>query len=131
MSIDIIGNFLTIIRNGTMVAKPSVVARHSKMVEAIARILKEEGYIKDFVTEKIDDNKRSLRIYLKYHAGESVIHEITRKSSPGGRYYVAADAIKPVIDNLGISILTTSMGVISHKKAKLHGVGGEVLCTVW
>jgi small subunit ribosomal protein S8 len=130
MSIDSIGNFLTIIRNAVMVAQPSVVVRHSKMKNAISQILKDEGFIKDVQVYE-EDEKRFLELILKYVDGESVIHEITRVSTPGRRKYVGFKDIKPVVGNLGISIVTTSAGVISQKEAKKRAVGGELLCTVW
>lgn len=131
MSVDTIGDFLTIIRNGLMVSKPSVVAPYSRIKQAIADILKDEGFIRG--CEIIEDatGKKMLKISLKYVNGESVIHEISRKSTPGLRMYAGACSMKPVIGGLGISIVTTSRGVLTHKKAKELGVGGEVLCTVW
>lgn len=131
MSIDAIGDFLTIIRNGIMASKPSVVAPHSNMREEIARILKDEGFIRDLVVSTDDSQKKQIKISLKYVDGESVIHEITRKSKPSRRLYSAMDQVKPVVGGLGISILTTNRGVVSHRTAKELNVGGEVLCTVW
>ncbi len=130
MSMDPIGDFLTTIRNATMVAKPSVVVYYSKMKNAIAHILKDEGFIKDFQLQE-ENNKKFLKVVLKYVRGESVIHEITRKSRPGRRKYVGFDSIAPVIGKLGISIISTNQGVISQKQAKRLTVGGELLCTVW
>lgn len=131
MSIDSIGNFLTIIRNGLMVSKPSVVAPYARMNQDIASVLKEEGFIRDFVVVADEAGKKSLKIVFKYVDGESVIHEITRKSKPSRRVYVGTQNIEPVISGLGVSILTTSKGVVSHKKAESLSVGGEVICTVW
>ncbi len=131
MSVDFIGNFLTIIRNGTMVAKRSVLAPYSKMCFDIAQILKEEGFIQDVFVESLDKNKKVLKIMLKYVKGESVIHELTRVSRPGLRAYTGVSNIKPVIGNLGVAILTTNRGVITHKKAKKLSVGGEIVCSVW
>ena len=108
MSIDVIADFLTIIRNGVMVSKSFVTAPYSKMRHSIAQILKNEGFITDFV-----------------------ILEIQRVSKPGRRVYAGNKEIKPVIGQLGISILTTSHGVMAHQKAKQLSVGGEVICTVW
>jgi small subunit ribosomal protein S8 len=130
MSIDSIGDFLTIIRNGLMSSKLFVMAPHSKIKADVAAILKDEGFIKDFTVVE-DDGKKSLKIFLKYVGGESVIHELSRVSTPGRRSYKGSAQIKPVIGGLGLSILTTSKGVVSHKKAKELGVGGEVICTVW
>lgn len=131
MSVDSIGNFLTNIRNGLMASKANVVVPYSNMRKEIARILKEEGFIRDFQVLTESDNKKNIKIVLKYVDGESVIHEITRISTPGRRAYSGAQSVKPVIGGLGISILTTNRGVISQKKAKELSVGGEVICTVW
>lgn len=130
MSIDMIGDFLTAIRNGLMVAKPSVDMPHSRMRLAIANILKQEGFIRDVLVKDVD-GKKYITVVLKYVGGESVIHEITRISKPSRRCYISSDRIKPVIGKLGISILTTSKGVLSHKQAKKENVGGELICTVW
>lgn len=130
MSIDTIGDFLTIIRNGLMASKPSVSAPSSAIKLEIAKILKDEGFIRDYAVEQ-KDNRKCISIYLKYVSGESVIHEITRISTPGRRSYSGVTSIKPVIGGLGVSILTTNRGILSHRKAKELGVGGEVLCTVW
>lgn len=132
MSVDSIADFLTIIRNGVMVSKSSVTAPYSKMRHSIAQILKSEGFIHDFVTVNSEsDVKKTLKIVLKYVDGEAAIHEIQRVSKPGRRVYAGSQSLKPVIGKLGISILTTSHGVIAHQKAKRLSVGGEVICTVW
>lgn len=131
MSMDSVGDFLTIIRNGIMASKPSVLAPHSKMREAIARILKDEGFITDFSVAETEKKRKAIKVFLKYVNGESVIHEISRKSTPGRRVYRGAQAIEPVIGGLGVSIISTNKGVIAHKEARSQSVGGEVLCTVW
>lgn len=132
MSIDVIADFLTIIRNGVMVSKSFVTAPYSKMRHSIAQILKDEGFITDFVILNADsDATKALKVVLKYVDGEAAIHEIQRVSKPGRRVYAGNKEIKPVIGQLGISILTTSRGVIAHQKAKKLSVGGEVICTVW
>jgi len=131
MSIDTIGDFLTIIRNGLMVSKAFVIAPYSKLKFEIAKILKEEGFIKDCVVLEDDPKKKAIKIFLKYMNNESVIHEITRSSKPGRRYYTGSKKIKPVIGGLGLSILSTNRGIISNNKAKELNVGGEVICTVW
>jgi small subunit ribosomal protein S8 len=130
MSKDVIGDFLTIIRNGIMRSKLFVTAPYSRMKHAIAENLKQEGFISD-VTIEGEGIEKSLKIILKYVDGESVIHELDRYSRPGRRIYTAAKHIKPVVGKMGISILTTSKGVITDKKARELGLGGEVLCTVW
>lgn len=132
MSVDTIADFITIIRNGVMVSKSVVTAPYSKMRNSIAQILKDEGFIHDYAIVNADsDSQKMLKVFLKYVDGESVIHEIQRISKPGRRVYVNSRDIKPVIGKLGISILTTSRGVIANKQAKKLVVGGEVMCTVW
>ena len=132
MSVDSIADFLTIIRNGVMISKSSVMAPYSKMRQSIAQILKDEGFIHDFIIVNTDaDVKKFLKINLKYVDGESVIHEIQRVSKPGRRVYVGSQNIKPVIGKLGLSILTTNRGIMANKEAKKLSVGGEVICTVW
>jgi small subunit ribosomal protein S8 len=132
MSIDSIADFITIIRNGVMVSKSFVTAPYSKMRYSIAQILKDEGFITDFVVLNADSEaKKQLKVVLKYVDGESVIHEIQRVSKPGRRVYAGSQAIKPVIGKLGISILTTNRGIIANQKAKKLSVGGEIICTVW
>lgn len=133
MSIDSVGNFLTIIRNGILVTKSFVFVPYSKMNLAIAEILKNEGYIKDVTVVNDEENevKRRIKVFLKYVDGESVIREITRISKPGRRRYIKEGSIKPVIGNLGISILTTNKGVMSNRDAQKYSVGGELICTVW
>lgn len=130
MSRDSIGDFLTIIRNGIMITKPSVEAPYSKMRFAIAKILKDQGFIRDVIVKE-EDNRKVLKILLKYVDGESVIHELSRVSKPSRRFYLGVNNIKPVIGGLGISILTTDRGVIDHNQANKFGVGGEIICTVW
>ena len=131
MSVDAIGNFLTIIRNGITVGKREVTAPYSRLKHDIARVLLNEGFITSIDDVELGNNKKNLVVGLKYVNGESVIHEIDRVSTPGLRQYKGHTAVKPVIGNLGISILTTSKGVITNKKARALGVGGEILCTVW
>lgn len=127
---DVIGDFLTIIRNGIAVSKLSVSIPYSKLKNSILLILKDEGFIRDFNIEG-DGVKKNLRVFLKYVDGESVIHEISRVSKPGRRMYRGFKDLKPVIGGLGLSILTSSIGVITNKQAKSNSVGGEIICTVW
>jgi len=130
MSMDTIGDFLTIIRNGIQISKPFVMVPYSKMNKAILDILLSEGFIR-FAQEVEQDNKKQLKIGLKYIDGESAIHELKRVSKLSRRNYSGVSDIKPVIGGLGVSILSTNRGVITHKNAKKLGVGGEVICTVW
>ena len=131
MSIDVIGNFLTIIRNALMVGKRRATMFSSNEKLGIAKVLKDEGFIRDF--EKFEDDKKSLflTIHLKYVNGEPAINEITRISTPGRRYYEGTKNMTSVIGGLGVSILTTNKGIITDKQAKQLSVGGEVLCHVW
>ena len=127
---DTIADFLTHIRNANMVYSPKVETPSSKMKKAIAEILKEEGYIKDY--EIIDDGKQGIiRIYMKYIGKERVITGIKRISKPGLRVYARKDNIPKVLGGLGLAIISTSKGVMTDKKARKLGVGGEVICYVW
>lgn len=127
---DSIGNFLTIVRNGIKVSRPFVITPYSKINKAIADILFQEGFLRS-VEEGEAEGKKHLKLGLKYYQGESVIHELKRMSKLSCRSYVGVDEIKPVIGGLGLSILSTNRGVVSHKDAKRLGVGGELICTVW
>ena len=127
---DLIGNFLTIIRNGIRVSKSFVIVPFSKMNKSIAGILQKEGFVRG--VEELDEKGiKRLKIVLKYVHGESVIHDLQRVSKLSCRSYAGVNDIKPVIGGLGLSIMTTDRGVISHKEAKRLSVGGEVICTVW
>ncbi|KKR97288.1 MAG: 30S ribosomal protein S8 [candidate division TM6 bacterium GW2011_GWE2_41_16] len=130
MSVDVIGNFLTNIRNGIAASKRSIEAPHSNMKEQLARILKEEGFIVDYMVSD-EDAKKVLKVVLKYKGAESVIHEIVRVSTPGRRTFGGYQEILPVVGGLGITILSTSRGLLTNKEAKQHLVGGEIVCTVW
>ncbi|WP_066640465.1 30S ribosomal protein S8 [Desulfolucanica intricata] len=128
---DPISDFLTRIRNGNMVYHEKVEAPASKMKRAIADILKEEGYIKD--VEYIEDGKQGIvRVYLKYGSNkERVITGLKRISKPGLRVYARKDQIPRVLGGLGIAIISTSKGIMTDKKARKEGLGGEVVCYVW
>ena len=128
---DPIADFLTRIRNAYSTNKRWVDVPSSNMKKRIAYILKEEKYIKDFFFIK-DGNFVTIRIFLKYDLnGNSVIEKIVRSSRPGQRIYVGNNKIPRVLDGLGISILSTSNGVVSNKTATKLGVGGEILCEVF
>ena len=128
---DPIADFLTRIRNAYSTNKRWVDVSSSNMKKRIAYILKEEKYIKDFFFIK-DGNFVTIRIFLKYDLnGNSVIEKIVRSSRPGQRIYVGSNEIPRVLDGLGISILSTSKGVVSNKTATKLGVGGEILCEVF
>ena len=128
---DPIADFLTRIRNAYSTNKRWVDIPSSNMKKRIAYILKEEKYIIDFFFIK-DGNFVTIRIFLKYDLnGNSVIEKIVRSSRPGQRIYVGNNKIPRVLDGLGISILSTSKGVVSNKTATKLGVGGEILCEVF
>ena len=128
---DPIADMLTRIRNAMAVDKRFVDIPSSNMKKRIAFVLKEEKYIEDFMFIN-NGVKSSVRVLLKYdYHGKAVISGIERISKPGLRVYVGQNQIPRVLDGLGISILSTSKGVISNKAAKRLGVGGEILCNVW
>tara|TARA_B100002052_G_C15886691_1_gene601942 strand:+ start:6207 stop:6605 length:399 start_codon:yes stop_codon:yes gene_type:complete len=128
---DPVADYLTRIRNAQSKSKKFVDIPCSNLKKRISYVLKEENFVRDFI--EINDNKQNmLRVFLKYDfENEPVIHGIKRISKPGCRVYAASDNLPRVLNGLGISILTTSKGVISNKKAKTLSVGGEVLCHVW
>ena len=129
---DPIADFLTRIRNGFLAKKRWIDVPSSALKKRIALVLKEEKYIKDFFFISGDGNKEFIRVFLKYdYQGKPVIENIKRVSRPGLRVYVGAGEAPRVLDGLGISILSTSKGVLSNKKAKQLGVGGELLCEVY
>ena len=126
---DPIADMLTRIRNAQLIEKAAVKMPASKLKVAIAQVLQDEGYIDGFrVVES--DGKRELEIGLKYYAGRPVIERIERVSRPGLRVYKGRDAIPHVMNGLGVAIVTTPKGVMTDRKARQHGVGGEVLCYV-
>ncbi|MFC4622182.1 30S ribosomal protein S8 [Comamonas nitrativorans] len=126
---DPIADLLTRIRNAQMVSKATVAAPASKVKVAIAQVLKDEGYIDGFEV-KTDEGKSELVISLKYYAGRPVIERIERVSRPGLRVYKGRHAIPQVMNGLGVAIVTTPKGVMTDRKARATGVGGEVLCYV-
>ena len=126
---DPIADMLTRIRNAQAVEKSVVVMPSSKIKVAIAQVLKDEGYVEGFAV-KTDGGKSQLEIGLKYYAGRPVIERIERVSRPGLRIYKGRDAIPQVMNGLGVAIVTTPKGVMTDRKARQTGVGGEVLCYV-
>lgn len=131
MMVDPIADMLTRIRNAVNVERPHVDMPTSRVKQGVADVLKREGFIWDF--EVVEEQPVSqLRVELKYgHNGEKVIQHIKRISSPGCRVYRKAKELRPVLNGLGISVLSTSRGVISDREARQRGVGGEVLCELW
>ncbi|SHJ86717.1 SSU ribosomal protein S8P [Malonomonas rubra DSM 5091] len=128
---DPMADMLTRIRNAGMAAHAKVDVPSSNLKVAVANVLKDLGYIKNF--KSISDNKQGvLRIYLKYDENQTpLIHEIKRVSTPGRRIYVGKDEIPRVKNGLGASILSTSKGVLDDVAARKAEVGGEVICTIW
>ena len=127
---DPISDMLTRIRNAQMADKVSVAMPLSKIKIAIAKVLQDEGYIEDFTVDDNDASKPQLKIGLKYYAGKPVIERIERVSRPGLRIYKPARDIPQVMNGLGVAIVSTSRGVMTDRKARSTGVGGEVLCIV-
>jgi len=127
---DPIADMLTRVRNALRSRHEIVTAKASKTCEGICRVLKEEGYIADY--KRIEDGKQGLlRIYLKYGSqGQDVITDIQRVSKPGMRVYRGSDELPRPLDGLGISVVSTSSGVLSDRQCREKKVGGEVLCTV-
>ena len=127
---DPIADMLTRVRNAHMAQHEVATMPHSKIKSEIARVLKKEGYISDYVVE--GGTKKTLRLYLKYTTDHSpVIQGLERVSKSGLRKYVAADALPRVLGGLGVAILSTSSGVMTATEARKKNIGGEVLCTVW
>ena len=126
---DPIADMLVRIRNAQMVGHTEVAMPASTLKAAIAKVLKDEGYIDDFALRE-NGAKKELRIGLKYYAGKPVIERLERVSKPGLRVYKGRDDIPRVMNGLGVAILSTSRGVMTDRKARADGVGGEVLCIV-
>jgi len=126
---DPVADMLTRIRNAQMVKQVEVKMPASKLKAAIASVLKDEGYIEDFAV-RADGPMQELRIGLKYYADRPVIEKIERVSRPGLRVYKSRHDIPRVMNGLGIAILSTSHGVMTDRKARATGVGGEILCIV-
>ena len=126
---DPIADMLTRIRNAQSVQKAIVSMPSSKVKVAIAQVLRDEGYIDGFQV-KTEGAKSELQVALKYYAGKPVIERIERVSRPGLRVYKGRDDIPQVMNGLGVAIVTTPKGVMTDRKARQTGVGGEVLCYV-
>jgi small subunit ribosomal protein S8 len=128
---DPVADFLTRVRNAISARQQKVDVPASKLKLEIARILKEEGYIANFKATE-EEGRKIIRIYLKYGAdNEAAISCVERVSRPGCRVYVGRNEIPRVLGGLGINILTTPKGVMTGRRARKEGVGGEVLCQVW
>lgn len=129
---DPIADFLTRVRNANTAMKKSVDIPNSNIKAAMSQILKDEGFIKDFeVVSEADSVKKNIRVYLKYDQKTRVISGLKRISKPSLRVYVGKDEVPKVLGGLGVAILSTSKGIMTDKKARREGMGGEVLCYVW
>ena len=126
---DPISDMLTRIRNAQLVGHAEVTMPASRLKAAIAKVLKDEGYVDDFALRESGSHKQ-LAIALKYYAGRPVIERIERVSKPGLRVYKDRDSLPEVMNGLGVAIVSTSRGVMTDRKARATGVGGEVLCIV-
>jgi small subunit ribosomal protein S8 len=147
MLTDSIADMLTRIRNANRIERPAVDMPATRLKSKICQVLKDEGFILDYHVGKMDKSpegypafkqekeigaKTVLRVYLKYGPeGERIIRHIQRASRPGRRLYRHHDQLAPVLDGLGISILSTSRGVMSDRQARAQKIGGELICTVW
>ena len=128
---DPIGDMFSRIRNAQMRSLNSIEIPSSNFRQNILKILKNEGYIKDYFIEKSENKKISLKISLKYYEGFPVIKEIKRISKPGRRVYSRANSIPKVMNGLGLAILSTPKGVMTDANAKKNNVGGEIICKVF
>jgi small subunit ribosomal protein S8 len=126
---DPVADMLTRIRNAQACGKSTVAMPSSKLKGAIAQVLKDEGYIEGFVV-KPNEGKPEIEIALRYYAGQPVIEKIERVSRPGLRVYRGAQDIPKVMNGLGVAIVSTPKGVMTDRKARATGIGGEVLCIV-
>lgn len=127
---DPIGDMLTRIRNAGQARHEKTVIPASKLKRAIVEVLKDEGFVRDFVMHE-DGRQGEITVFLKYENGKSVIRELKRVSKPGIRRYVSRDDIPRVLGGLGVAILSTSKGVLVDREARKANVGGELLCTVY
>ena len=127
---DPIADMLTRIRNGQQAKKVSVSMPAAKLKSLVARVLQDEGYIERFDTAPDESGKPTLTVTLKYFDGRPVIEKIHRVSRPGLRRYSGSDGIPEVLGGLGISVVSTSSGVMTGRQARAQGIGGEIICTV-
>ena len=148
MMTDPVSDMLTRIRNANRIERPAVDIPASRLKINVAQVLKDEGFIFDYQVGRLDVGEQGqkvfhpeedlsrprtlLRVILKYGPeGERVIRHIARASRPGRRLYRRVDQLRPILDGLGISIVSTSRGVMSDRRARTQRLGGELLCTVW
>lgn len=127
---DPIADMLTRIRNGQHIGLETVTMPSSGRKEAIASVLRDEGYIAGYMVEPLPGNKKNLTVELKYFEGRPVIEKIQRVSRPGLRIYKQKDELPTVLGGLGVAIISTSKGLMSDRVARTQGIGGEVICVV-
>ncbi|MBE7439486.1 MAG: 30S ribosomal protein S8 [Spirochaetales bacterium] len=127
---DPIADMLTRIRNASRAGHSRVSFPGSRMKEAILRILKTEGFIEEY-TVNAQGQKKSIEVQLKYHDKQPVIRQVERVSTPGRRNYIKVEELRPVRNNMGLAIVSTSHGVMTGRRARKLNVGGELLCRVW
>lgn len=128
---DTVADFLTRLRNAISAGKSTVRAPFSNLKVGVAEVLKREGFISNFEIEK-NGNKSDILVHIKRDAhGSSVISVLKRLSKPGCRRYVRADELKPVLNGVGTSIVSTNAGVLSDRECREKKVGGEILCEIW
>ena len=129
---DPIGDMLTIIRNGLMCRKATVECPYATVKEKILGVLLDEGFITSFKVLEPSVAGKVLKVYLKYGPkGEKILNKIVRVSTPGRHLYTRIGDLRPVLNGMGITILSTSKGVMSDRKARQDKIGGEILCKVW
>jgi small subunit ribosomal protein S8 len=128
---DPIADFLTRIRNATSARHRFVDIRWSKLKQNVAEILKNQGFIENYLVKQDNKNRGTIRVFLKYEGREPVLKGLTRMSKPGLRHYIRHQDIPMFYGGLGVSILSTSQGVMSGYDAHKKGIGGELLCLVW
>jgi small subunit ribosomal protein S8 len=128
---DPLGDMLTRIRNGQMARKPSIECSFSKLRENVCKVLKDEGFIRDYKIVDAGKNKKDLIIDLKYAEGRGVIRQIDRVSAPGRRIYTGVKTMPRFYNGLGILVVSTAQGVMADHKARAANIGGEVLCQVF
>ena len=132
MMTDIIADSLTRIRNAAMRRLDTTTLLHSKTIEAIVSILVDKGYLESFKVEDLGNNKKSIKVTLKYDDnGRNVINEVKRISKPGRRVYKGKDEIKSFKNGYGTLIISTSNGILPNDEAFKRNVGGEVICSIW
>ncbi len=131
MSTDKIADLLTRIRNAYLAKRKQVVAPYSRLKEEIVKILVAEKYLESYQVEKDEAGFKQLVMVLKYVDGKPVLHQLKRISKPGLRIYTPSHKITPVLSGYGISLISTSKGLMTNKQAKKQNLGGEVLCELW